>query len=38
MREHTVTLPISGMTCASCAANIERGFKFIPAGITMSVG
>jgi P-type Cu+ transporter len=24
MREHTVTLPISGMTCANCAANIER--------------
>ena len=27
MSEQTVTLPITGMTCASCAANIERGFK-----------
>ena len=24
MSEHTVTLPIGGMTCANCAANIER--------------
>ncbi|MEJ2157407.1 MAG: heavy metal translocating P-type ATPase [Desulfobacteraceae bacterium] len=27
MTEQTVTLPITGMTCANCAANIERGFK-----------
>jgi Cu+-exporting ATPase len=25
--EETVTLPITGMSCANCAANIERGFK-----------
>ena len=27
MAEQTVTLPISGMTCANCAINIERGVK-----------
>ena len=27
MSEETVTLPITGMSCANCAANIERGFK-----------
>ncbi len=27
MSEQTVTLPITGMTCANCAANIERGLK-----------
>jgi len=27
MNEQTVTLPITGMTCANCAANIERGFN-----------
>jgi len=27
MSEQTVTLPITGMTCVNCAANIERGFK-----------
>ena len=25
MTEQTVTLPITGMTCANCAVNIERG-------------
>ena len=27
MTEQTVTLPITGMTCANCALNIERGVK-----------
>jgi len=25
--EQTITLPVNGMTCANCAANIERGLK-----------
>ena len=24
MKDETITLPISGMTCANCAMNIER--------------
>lgn len=27
MSEKTVTLPISGMTCANCAGIIERGLR-----------
>ena len=27
MAEQKYTLPITGMTCANCAANIERGVK-----------
>ena len=27
MAEQTITLPVTGMTCADWAANIERGFK-----------
>ena len=27
MTKHKLTLPITGMTCANCAANIERGVK-----------
>ena len=27
MTEQKLTLPITGMTCANCAANIERGVK-----------
>lgn len=27
MTEQTITLPVNGMTCANCAANIERGLK-----------
>lgn len=27
MSQETVTIPVSGMTCASCAMNIERGVK-----------
>ena len=27
MTEQTITLPVTGMTCANCAANIERGLK-----------
>jgi copper chaperone CopZ len=27
MTEQTITLPVSGMTCANCALNIERGIK-----------
>ncbi|MCF8105856.1 MAG: heavy metal translocating P-type ATPase [Desulfohalobiaceae bacterium] len=33
MSEQHITLPVSGMTCASCAANIERGLKKLP-GVT----
>ena len=29
MNEKTVHLPVSGMTCVNCAANIERGLKKI---------
>ncbi len=27
MADHTITLPVTGMTCANCAANIERSIK-----------
>ena len=27
MTEHTITLPVTGMTCVNCAMNIERGIK-----------
>ncbi|OEU65481.1 MAG: copper-translocating P-type ATPase [Desulfobacterales bacterium PC51MH44] len=27
MTEQTITLPVSGMTCANCALNIEKGIK-----------
>ena len=27
MTEHTISLPIGGMTCANCAANIERSLN-----------
>jgi Cu+-exporting ATPase len=27
MSEQTITLPVTGMTCVNCAANIERGLK-----------
>ncbi|MDH4206842.1 MAG: heavy metal translocating P-type ATPase, partial [Desulfobacteraceae bacterium] len=27
MSEQTITLPVTGMTCANCALNIERGLK-----------
>ncbi len=30
MTEQKFTLPITGMTCANCAANIERGVKKLP--------
>jgi len=30
MTERKVTLPVTGMTCANCAANIERGVKKLP--------
>jgi Cu+-exporting ATPase len=33
MTEQKFTLPITGMTCANCAANIERGVKKL-AGVT----
>ena len=33
MTEQKITLPITGMTCANCAANIERGVKKL-AGVT----
>ena len=27
MTEHTITLPVTGMSCVNCAMNIERGIK-----------
>ena len=30
MPEKNVTLPVTGMTCANCAANIERNVKKLP--------
>jgi Cu+-exporting ATPase len=27
MANHTITLPVGGMTCANCAINIEKGIK-----------
>ena len=27
MTEHSITLPVTGMTCVNCAMNIERGVK-----------
>ena len=37
MIEQKYTLPISGMTCANCAANIERGVKKLNGMIDASV-
>lgn len=37
MPEQTATLPIIGMTCANCAANIERGLKRLPGVAEASV-
>lgn len=33
MAEETITLPVTGMTCANCAANIERAVKKLAPGI-----
>ena len=30
MASRSVTLPISGMTCANCAMNIERSLRKLP--------
>jgi Cu+-exporting ATPase len=30
MEDRQITLPVSGMSCANCAMNIERGVKKIP--------
>jgi P-type Cu+ transporter len=35
--EQTITLPVTGMTCANCAANIERGLKKLEGVQTTSV-
>ncbi len=35
MAEQTVTLPVTGMTCANCAANIERGIRKL-GGVTQA--
>jgi Cu+-exporting ATPase len=37
MAEQKITLPITGMTCANCAANIERGVKKLDGVDTASV-
>lgn len=31
MTTKQITLPVTGMTCANCAATIERGLKRLPA-------
>ena len=33
MPDKNITIPVTGMTCASCALNIERGIKKL-SGIT----
>lgn len=33
----TITLPVSGMTCANCAATIERRLRKLPGVITVTV-
>jgi len=33
MREQTLTLPVSGMSCVNCAANIERTLNREVAGV-----
>ena len=30
MSEENIVLPITGMTCANCAANIERSLNKVP--------
>lgn len=37
MTEQTITLPVSGMTCANCALNIERGIKKLEGVQTVNV-
>lgn len=34
---HTLTLPVSGMTCASCVGRVERALKAVPGVETASV-
>ncbi len=36
-RERSLTLPIAGMTCASCVAKVERALKSVPGVIDASV-
>ncbi len=37
MAEHKLSIPVSGMTCANCAANIQRGLKKLNGIIDASV-
>ena len=37
MKEKKITLPLTGMTCANCAANIERGVKKLDGVAEVSV-
>ena len=30
MPSQKITIPVSGMTCANCATNIERGLRKLP--------
>ena len=36
MTDKTITLPITGMTCANCAANIERALNKKVKGVTQA--
>ncbi|MFH0975022.1 MAG: heavy metal translocating P-type ATPase [Spirochaetota bacterium] len=37
MSENKIIIPVTGMTCANCAANIERSLKKVPGIISASV-
>ena len=37
MADETITIPVSGMTCANCALNIERGLKKLEGVKTVNV-
>ena len=37
MSQETVTIPVSGMTCANCAMNIERSVKKLPGIVEANV-
>ncbi|MFZ1983858.1 MAG: heavy metal-associated domain-containing protein, partial [Desulfatitalea sp.] len=37
MTESNISLPITGMSCANCAANVERSLKKVPGVVTAAV-